>query len=698
MNWTGGSLQRHSKNAQRSVVKRQKEHFAKARTTLQNGSNVPAVPFCPSYLRPETMSIGGQLPPFGMGSVRHVGHSKRLRTGHSNDRSPRENTVHQAAHKRTYDCKGILSSAKIANTNQLEPGINGAGPSPPAKDMRPSSPNGTPVDDLEQRLLEANRRRLLQQRDWAGLGPSRPVKMHFASIREKQRIGKRRKVSSRSGIRIDTHQLPRSMPHHGRDAYRLIDMHHGLDAIKVRIGTEALASQSSAQPSEHAMPCRPEDNRTELSDPMLFDHEDICSSQGEVKAITRSVSETQASPGPLMHDRRNSPSVLSDLPYAGSRLSQRKLVSYPREGSSSNDLRDVLTESQLRQQSISPSFRLLAHGTHEPFRLTFDSSERTTETGNLDEMNTLRDKATNGTTACSLANARSSGSRHVESREDDQEHSSANIDDRAWTGFASIPHTSSNGLADSLSQVPGGYAERGYAGTQYATVGDRTYEPTSSPIFASLPSVRSANEHLSWKGTPSLADKGGHSATGYQSHGMDESERLWRTFVFADIDELAAGSMHDRDTHSPKQRMTLGDRSSKKTSCVAVASSASSVLYPIDQNPQEHRRSSDTVQIAAKGASAPNSFLGAKSRPDVCTRLASSEGSGPDGPRLQDLENGSLPQREDSDFGHDEGRSVPPGSLFNNASHDTFSSGTIEHDSSRDYAYLLRCGTRSTSS
>jgi hypothetical protein len=81
MNWTGGSLHRHSKNAHKSVVNRQKEHFAKIRTALQNGSLTSTVPFRPNYLADDSDKVLSQLTPFGTGSVRHTGHPKRLRKG-----------------------------------------------------------------------------------------------------------------------------------------------------------------------------------------------------------------------------------------------------------------------------------------------------------------------------------------------------------------------------------------------------------------------------------------------------------------------------------------------------------------------------------------------------------------------------------------------------------------------------------------
>jgi hypothetical protein len=86
MNWTGGSLQR-TKKANTGTLQQQKAYFAKARTHLQNASNVHVAPFRPSYLRDNAESdlMGGMFA-FGLGSVRHTGHSVKRR----DERSRRE--------------------------------------------------------------------------------------------------------------------------------------------------------------------------------------------------------------------------------------------------------------------------------------------------------------------------------------------------------------------------------------------------------------------------------------------------------------------------------------------------------------------------------------------------------------------------------------------------------------------------------
>lgn len=94
MNWTGGSLQRHSKRASKDIVNRQKAHFARVRTTLQNGPNPQPAPFVPSYFQDEDVGPGGRLPTFGIGSVRHAGHSKRLQERRDKETPPSLEQIH----------------------------------------------------------------------------------------------------------------------------------------------------------------------------------------------------------------------------------------------------------------------------------------------------------------------------------------------------------------------------------------------------------------------------------------------------------------------------------------------------------------------------------------------------------------------------------------------------------------------------
>jgi hypothetical protein len=94
MNWTGGSLQRHSKNAHKGVVQRQKQHFAKVRTALQNRLHASPTPFCPSYLVRHAKRDERHASP-----VRRVRHPHREgRAGRIADASEHAHTTRAATH------------------------------------------------------------------------------------------------------------------------------------------------------------------------------------------------------------------------------------------------------------------------------------------------------------------------------------------------------------------------------------------------------------------------------------------------------------------------------------------------------------------------------------------------------------------------------------------------------------------------
>ncbi|XTI83954.1 hypothetical protein V2W45_1465129 [Cenococcum geophilum] len=123
-----------------------------------------------------------------------------------------------------------------------------------------------------EHFLEANRRKLLGRRDWVGLAPSRPVHVHFQSCKEKERIGKRRRINSRplpqDGDMMTRHFL-RDTEINAREPFMSGAIVTDLEDIKIRIGTDALPSQL---PSERSKPVQPAAlPRSESPDPMLFD-------------------------------------------------------------------------------------------------------------------------------------------------------------------------------------------------------------------------------------------------------------------------------------------------------------------------------------------------------------------------------------------------------------------------------------------
>ena len=122
MNWTGGTLQR-TKNANKSVIQKQKAYFARARTQLQQGPATPATPFRPDYLNDEDDSeLGHYLPSFGKDSAHHTGHSVTNLCGlHRRDTSPAARRSRHKHYSRK-SCRESPRSMQERHKNEVEKG------------------------------------------------------------------------------------------------------------------------------------------------------------------------------------------------------------------------------------------------------------------------------------------------------------------------------------------------------------------------------------------------------------------------------------------------------------------------------------------------------------------------------------------------------------------------------------------------
>lgn len=246
MNWTGGRLQRHSRNAGSGAINRQKQHFAKVRTQLQNGSAQHTTPFRPSFLQEVDVSLGRKLPPFRDRSSGRVGYSKRLqisvhydkKLNSQGDQFGKMSAFPKLTDNSRYDFEGITrrSPGLTARTNRQE-------------NSRRKREAAEPLS--EEHFLEANKRKLLGRRDWVGLAPSRPVHVHFQSCKEKERIGKRRRINSRplpqDGDMMTRHFL-RDTEINARGLFMSGAIVTDLEDIRIRIGTDALSNQLPSDP------------------------------------------------------------------------------------------------------------------------------------------------------------------------------------------------------------------------------------------------------------------------------------------------------------------------------------------------------------------------------------------------------------------------------------------------------------------
>lgn len=250
MDWIGGVRRRVASGKNNAVTQKQKAHFAKARAALQNTPSSKDL-FRPAFYgkaashRNRTASL--QATP-----ARKSGWS-RLR-GESDG---------PAAHHRQHN--GAFTTA--GSTDNRRRGMRGDGIHITSSSIR-SSPGyesagdaavvapivrthlSKPQDDTmpeEERLLVANRRRLLARTDWLGLSVTRPVHIKFRSNKDKDRIGRRRRIAkstSQKG-RPATRRLvtplfeDRLVP----GEYMMSGALQTKD-VEVRIGTDAVASQA----------------------------------------------------------------------------------------------------------------------------------------------------------------------------------------------------------------------------------------------------------------------------------------------------------------------------------------------------------------------------------------------------------------------------------------------------------------------
>lgn len=286
MDWTGGTRRRFARGGGKSVVQRQKAHFAKVRNRLQNGlssrSSHPPESFGDmfgteqrAYADQHGSTEGrSQLETLAVKTDTHrqTSQQERARPHKEDHRSRTRNsvspgglrihdglrsargTVPSPTHARpASDARPVSNVKPVSNTRSKEStwGRNrAASVSRPNSMALPSSREPT-----EEDLLLANRRRLLAHSDWLGLAAARPVRMKFPSSRDKDRIGKRRKIEKTATTRsrpAEHRELPPLFNERLVTGEELMSgvLQHEED-ISIRIGDAALVSQTNQSSHLH---------------------------------------------------------------------------------------------------------------------------------------------------------------------------------------------------------------------------------------------------------------------------------------------------------------------------------------------------------------------------------------------------------------------------------------------------------------
>lgn len=259
MDWTGGVRKRFASGKNNATLQKQKAHFAKRRAALQMTPKSQS-PFRPDFWRPapiasRTTSTHGRhrIPheenkPIGTVLERERSKPSRGTRGRNQQvkresdvpirNDDRHNSVIYVSSRPTSSRSESIASQSVQEYNRQSCG----GSTTKANAMT-----------AEERLLMANRRRLLGQSDWLGLSTLRPLQMNFQASEDRERIGKRRKVAKSTSYRAKPARKRLLTPlfehHPSREDYTMSGALPPED-IQIKVGTDAFASQT--QPSRRS--------------------------------------------------------------------------------------------------------------------------------------------------------------------------------------------------------------------------------------------------------------------------------------------------------------------------------------------------------------------------------------------------------------------------------------------------------------
>lgn len=208
MNWTGGVLDR-SRNANSSLLAKQKAHFAKARSKLNAGhaspqnieifGNIPIRPGISPGKHGKQPSVHIAPSSKEEGSSHRHSHVLELPQHHSSEEVQR--FKHQMPTPRTErrrDLPNLNRTSPIVISSRQSPAssFRQDGYISPVGQIQSSSTK--PSEDRQASTptaIEVDRARLLSTGDWVGVSHTKPAKIDFTDTHDKYQIGKRRRLS-----------------------------------------------------------------------------------------------------------------------------------------------------------------------------------------------------------------------------------------------------------------------------------------------------------------------------------------------------------------------------------------------------------------------------------------------------------------------------------------------------------------------
>ncbi|MCJ1456267.1 hypothetical protein MMC28_006627 [Mycoblastus sanguinarius] len=360
MNWQGGSLSR-TRNSKSSLSVIQKKHFAKVRGRLQTGQpSPPPIEFFESgEWRAHPNATTGQTQELG----RSRGRARSQRTLDDFD-----NTAPIARKL------GSLKPRVVTRRRERYPSSIVCSPSIKQRSKLPA------LNSIEQ-----TRQYLLGKSDWVGVEQKQPpVKIKFADPKDRDLIGKRRRVSKSHDVQLEKNSKhlkrtslfhkPNSTPHSNDDYWS-----HGNVSVRIGSAVDRSVRKGDGRTSDHGNFGQ---NIGSASDEMLLDHEYYGQTPNPFRQMHKVKSpHQQVSLGPGFEhpgSRTPSPSIdMSPSPAASPRILLKSTIS----GSNTllaqklldeDDAASLVVDEQtpftdFEPTEIDPVFRLVFENTPRPY-------------------------------------------------------------------------------------------------------------------------------------------------------------------------------------------------------------------------------------------------------------------------------------------------------------------------------------------
>lgn len=337
MNWTGGALPRsRNSNAKASLTAAQKKHFAKVRGKLLNGPrSSPDLDFSVFNHAKSTDEPRTQRSPRSLEKKAREDLQTKLKNYEQiasvehrlSSIRPRHNP-HGSGSREALQPESRLGSASLRRqspASSMEGAREDCKPSIRQQHDRVRNPDVPAETTTAEDSLATRRQELLRKQDWVGLANSKPAKIHFTKLKDRQLIGKRRRVEgTESGLLQQQVFKRRAIQNHARES-------SDFEGISVRIGT-----RDSGEHGQRSVPSHHERRSSSTFDAMLFDDDQVRT--GSVRSFDRGNNQTERD----LH--RSPPTVLRRSPVEGTEASGSLQTSWAGFSPWSNSTHQVFKE------------------------------------------------------------------------------------------------------------------------------------------------------------------------------------------------------------------------------------------------------------------------------------------------------------------------------------------------------------------